>query len=565
MSVPARTPYSRRLTASISPTRRTSTPLGELPGSSSCTTATSSSRSATSSYRGAGTPAPRANSTFRAVSRARRSDTPGCQVSTDLWPSGQRTYAAPTCPPALRPSTVSSTPVSAASLSTNRAASSRATWGNCGSSSDMARDASTTTAAVRTNSLQHPRPSGGQGRCRRLACCHAPPGDDQSVGGVVCEQAWGRAACGAGGGALVHRVPHADRFQIPVADSCVSVWLTLLGEVQSVVLPIHVAEWALRAVAPGGRLVDVVPLPGWSDAPPSLLRIDGGRWTTYVVLRTLPVGCGRIAGYAREVQALTLAERYGIAAPRVIAADLDGSELGDPATLVTALPGYSSPTIRTVEELQAYGAAVASLRAVKAGPLDDLTLGHGPIDVDQAAAERCRALRYEAGSEHEQSVLLDAVCTETGLSRGDARARVLQPPGGRSAFLEAGEELLARIPEPHGETVLVHGDLHLGNTMWIGKHVTGMVDWDAARVGHEGIDLGLARFDAVLRVDLDPTEVAAGVLAGWEKAAGIRLDSAVVAYWDARAALNCPARFADHDQGLRRDVFLKAALRCLSS
>src|SRR5690349_8388335 len=105
--------------------------------------------------------------------------------------------------------------------------------------------------------------------------------------------------------------------------------LPTLGEVQSVVIPTHVAEWAIKEAAPGGRIVNVVPLPGWSSAPPHLLRIDGERRTTHVVLRTSPTGRGKVDGYAREVQALTLAERYGLAAPRVIAADLDGSQVGD--------------------------------------------------------------------------------------------------------------------------------------------------------------------------------------------------------------------------------------------
>lgn len=330
----------------------------------------------------------------------------------------------------------------------------------------------------------------------------------------------------------------------------------------------NVVDWAVRAVGSGRRLVEVIPLPGWSPSPPFLLRIEGTGLLEYAVLRTEPAGRQRHIGFAREVQALTLAEHHGLIAPRVIAADVDGAEAGDPATLVTTLPGYSSPRIRSVEQLRAYGAVVASLRAVKTGPTGDLELKAEPLDIDHAAADRRRAMGYEAASEPERSALLDQHCAETGLDRDAAYAEIVRPKTGRSKFLEEAEDQLGRIPKPDDETVLVHGDLHLGNTMWIGDHITGMVDWDAARVGSNGIDLGLARFDAVLHVNpddvnlTDPAGIAAEILAGWQHATGTQLDPHVVAYWDLRAALNAPVDFGPPEQRQpdRRDAFVRSAL-----
>jgi aminoglycoside phosphotransferase (APT) family kinase protein len=148
----------------------------------------------------------------------------------------------------------------------------------------------------------------------------------------------------------------------------------------------------------------------------------------------------------------------------------------------------------------------------------------------------------------------------------------VRPKSGRSELLEDAEDQLSRIPAPEDETVLVHGDLHLGNTMWVGAHLTGIVDWDAARVGSNGIDLGVARFDAVLHVNTDDVNltdtggIAAEILTGWQHATGIQLAPQDVAYWDLRAALNAPVELGPpHErQPDRRDGFVRSALGNIS-
>jgi hypothetical protein len=125
---------------------------------------------------------------------------------------------------------------------------------------------------------------------------------------------------------------------------------------------------------------------------------------------------------------------------------------------------------------------------------------------------------------------------------------------------------------PTGSSVLVHGDIWQGNTMWIGDRLTAMRDWDAAGVGHRGIDLGSARLDAAIMFCPAATD---DILHGWQQAAGTILDSQVVAYWDLRAALNTPSDMEKptpnhHAQGrtdlcaataaARRDDLVRSAL-----
>ena len=123
---------------------------------------------------------------------------------------------------------------------------------------------------------------------------------------------------------------------------------------------------------------------------------------------------------------------------------------------------------------------------------------------------------------------------------------------------------------PQAETVLIHGDLWQGNTLWSGERCVGMVDWDAAGVGHPGIDLGTLRLDTAIMFGLPAADE---VLEGWQQATGHQAEA--MAYWDLVAALTTPPDMVQwlpvaHDYGrvdldaatlnTRRDAFLHSAL-----
>lgn len=141
---------------------------------------------------------------------------------------------------------------------------------------------------------------------------------------------------------------------------------------------------------------------------------------------------------------------------------------------------------------------------------------------------------------------------------------------GSSPLLETAEGRINEVAPPHGVTVFVHGDLWQGNTLWTGEGCVGMVDWDAAGVGHPGVDLGTLRLDAAIVFGLP---AAAVVLEGWQQATG--REAHAMAYWDLVAALTTPTDMAQwlpvaHAHGRvdldttilmdRRNWFLRTAL-----
>ena len=273
---------------------------------------------------------------------------------------------------------------------------------------------------------------------------------------------------------------------------------------------------------------------------PWLLRLDGVGRMESVVLRTGAPGHSGLSGqFETEVAALVVASEHGVAAPRLLAADVDGQATGTLAVLTTVVPGSSRIPVRpTTGRLRALGAAAAALHAVPLAPRPGLPLRTRPIaDMDFAALRRAHA---------------------------------------PSQLFEAAELAVVRTADHCGETVLVHGDLWQGNTLWDGDTLTGIVDWDAAGAGHYAVDLGSLRCDAAVFFG---QRAAAEVLTGWVRASDREApDPRVVAHWDVVAALSTPPDMAGWLPALtgqgradlnaqtvtdRRDAFLRSALRQL--
>ncbi len=309
----------------------------------------------------------------------------------------------------------------------------------------------------------------------------------------------------------------------------------------------QVLRWAAGALAPSARVISATGMRAGGN--PWRLRLANAGAASEVVLKTGDV----TADLDRQqlmttVAALQLAAEHGLPAPRLIAADLDGSAAGALAVLMTVLPGSTKiPLVASPARLRALGAAAGALQRVALAPRPGLEL-------------RTRALYDMDFAGWRKSV-------------------------GSSPLLARAEERIASLPVPGGEPVLVHGDLWQGNTVWNGDSCSGLIDWDAAGAGSAGIDLGTLRSDVALYFGsspLPPTGLAAAdeVLAGWQQAAGRRAEH--VAYWDVAAALCTVDDMAyclpadllgehgrpDLDAAVltaRRDAFLAAALDELDS
>lgn len=309
----------------------------------------------------------------------------------------------------------------------------------------------------------------------------------------------------------------------------------------------QVLRWAVRAAAPSARVVSATGMRAGGN--PWLLRLAGVGSNCEVVLKTGDAAADLDRRQLlTTVAALELAVGHALPAPRLIAADLDGSAAGTVAVLMTVLAGSSKiPRVAPAGRLRALGAAAGALASVALAPRPGLELRTRALyDMDFAA------WRTSAGTSH---------------------------------LLARAEEQIASLPVPDGELVLVHGDLWQGNTIWIGDSCSGMIDWDAAGAGSPGIDLGTLRSDVALFFGSSPLAstglpAADEVLTGWQQAAGRPAEH--VAYWDAAAAL---CTVGDMDYCLpgdllgevgrpdlnaelltaRRDAFLAAALDDLDS
>src|SRR5712691_4756752 len=119
------------------------------------------------------------------------------------------------------------------------------------------------------------------------------------------------------------------------------------------------SPWRLRVVSPDATIDAILRSfdpPRWPDGPMARFKL------------------------ARGVAALRVAEQHGLAAPRLIACDLDGQEAGLPASFETVLPGNSGwPQTPSAAGWRDAGAAIARVHRVPLQPQEHLPLRSGDI------------------------------------------------------------------------------------------------------------------------------------------------------------------------------------------
>jgi aminoglycoside phosphotransferase (APT) family kinase protein len=260
--------------------------------------------------------------------------------------------------------------------------------------------------------------------------------------------------------------------------------------------PESLLDWATRAVGGEATVSSVTGLHDGSS--PWKLQFETRGATTEAILRTSsdpprwpddPMARSKLA---TGVAALRLAKQKGLAAPRPIACDLDGQQAGVPASLETVMPGESGnarpPTAAGWREA---GAAIARVHSVTLHPDE-----HIRLDPFLRSAFRELLFRHVAS-------------------------------GRSSPLLQLANDLVRRYERPRRDAVFLHGDVWLGNVLWIGDRCVGLIDWKEAKVGDPGVELANLRYYAALHHGPEGAQMATQ---GWE--AEIGREASDVAYWD---------------------------------
>jgi aminoglycoside phosphotransferase (APT) family kinase protein len=180
-------------------------------------------------------------------------------------------------------------------------------------------------------------------------------------------------------------------------------------------------------------------------------------------------------------------------APRTVLSDPGGEMLGDPATVLTYLPGAPTPPPQG-----ASGAARETWIEEFARPLVALHR----IALDRLPSD-CRVDEPDGG--------LEGIARE---ARDDELSRALL-----AALRRTG-------PPKVASRSLLHHDYWYGNTLWSDGRLTGAIDWISARIGDPQKDVALARCDLAVTLDLRASDEFVDRYRGLGGATG------TFAYWD---------------------------------
>jgi aminoglycoside phosphotransferase (APT) family kinase protein len=214
---------------------------------------------------------------------------------------------------------------------------------------------------------------------------------------------------------------------------------------------------------------------------------------------------GSAEAVSRELVTLTALSRASVLAPAPILADPGGEILGEPLIVMSFLPGAPLPPSG---DAQSWAERMAdALVGIHSVPLDVL-----PSDFRRGEAPHERVARIIAKPPEQPDALWDSVAA--ALPRAAA----------------------ARTPNP---PTLIHGDFWFGNTIWDGGRLTGIIDWDGARIDDPALDVSIARNDIVL---FSGVRTAQSFVERYERARG---PLAGLAYWDLVACLS-PIKWLAH-------------------
>lgn len=270
----------------------------------------------------------------------------------------------------------------------------------------------------------------------------------------------------------------------------------------------HALERLRDAIDARATRVSARPLAGGIDTATYALRLEADESTREVVVRVYRDWDGpddASTAAAKQHAVLTAVAAVSALAPRPILADTRGELIGEPLVVMSFLPGAPQPPTGHDE---AWAEQLASAMADLHGtPLEAL-----PTDFprDGTAAER-----------------LARVIGRTNDVRDPLWDRIVST-------------LTPIAPHVTGNPrTIIHSDFWFGNTIWQDGRLTGIIDWDGARIGDPARDVAGARNDLAL---LSGPRVADVFLVRYESA---RVPLHDLAFWDLLTSLP-PIRWLPH-------------------
>jgi aminoglycoside phosphotransferase (APT) family kinase protein len=251
-------------------------------------------------------------------------------------------------------------------------------------------------------------------------------------------------------------------------------------------------------IDPGADSVEAHPLVGGLDTATYRLSLAHGSAHKEVVVRIYRESeHDPLEEVNREFAALTAVSNAGVLAPRPILADPTGSITGEPLLVMSFIPGTPLPPVGGADEWVEQMAE--GLVAVHRAPLDQL-----PAHFRRGETPAERVARIVGSPPKKSDALWDHVA---------------------AALPRAAEGVTANSP------TLIHGDYWFGNTIWQDGRLTGIIDWDGARIDDPALDVSIARNDIVV---FSGPPMADLFLERYERARG---PLASLVFWDLVACL----------------------------
>lgn len=191
---------------------------------------------------------------------------------------------------------------------------------------------------------------------------------------------------------------------------------------------------------------------------------------------------------AREAAVQQQLRSSELPVPQSIALDLSGDAAGAPAHLMSWLPGRLCLDDATDDVLETLARTLVTIHRFEPGP--------------------DRPREYQ--------------------SWASPAKRVLPPWAQRQPLWRAAFELLEQ-PAPSYTGTFLHRDFHLGNLLWSGGRITGVVDWVETSWGPADLDVAHA---ATYLAMLHGAEAGARFAHAYRRRTGERLDEEAFRFWN---------------------------------